>query len=99
MALLVAAVAFGSDAPEFTISLKDHRFSPAELQVPAGQRVKLIVRNLDAPAAEFESYELVREKVVKGHAEIVVYIGPLTARSYHYYDDFDHDATGVITAK
>lgn len=33
---------------EISISIKDHRFTPAEVRVPAGQKGKLIVSNLGA---------------------------------------------------
>src|SRR5258708_27096137 len=49
--------------PEFTLSIRDHRFDPRELQVPAGVKIRLIVKNLDATPEEFESNELHREKV------------------------------------
>jgi len=99
MWVLVTSVCEAAGSPEFVVTLQNHQFSPPELIVPARQKVKLIVKNLDPTAAEFESYELVREKVVEGRSEIVVYIGPLAPGSYHYYDDLHHDAKGVITSK
>ena len=57
--------------------IKNHRFEPALLKVPAGQRVKLVVHNQDATPEEFESHGLNREKVVPGGAKATIYIGPL----------------------
>jgi hypothetical protein len=39
-ALAFAGLAFAADVPEFTLTIKDHKFEPAELTVPAGQKLK-----------------------------------------------------------
>src|SRR5271169_7249762 len=59
--------------PEFSLAIKDHRFVPAELQVPAGVKIKLLVKNEDPTPEEFESNELHREKVVAPGQQIVVF--------------------------
>jgi plastocyanin len=95
--LLYSAAA---QADDYSITIKGNQFSPAELTIPAGQKVKITVKNLDATPAEFESYDLNREKVVSGNSEIVVFVGPLKVGSYAYFDDFHRDTTkGTITAK
>ncbi len=82
------------------LTIKDHRFEPAELEVPAGKRIKLIVKNLDSSAEEFESLDLRREKIVAGGSEIFVFIGPLKPGVYEFFGDFHPDtARGHITAK
>lgn len=75
--------------PELKLTLKDHRFSPTELVVPAGQKLKLIVENQDATPEEFESYSLNREKVVSPGGRIVVYVGPLQPGRYEFFGDFN----------
>ncbi|MGH8034000.1 MAG: cupredoxin domain-containing protein, partial [Lysobacterales bacterium] len=40
--------------PEFTLVIKEHRFEPERLEVPANTRVKLIVDNQDSTPEEFE---------------------------------------------
>lgn len=98
LAFLPAAAPAEDGALQLTI--KDHRFTPEELEVPANQKVKLRVRNLDPTAEEFESFELNREKVVAGNAEIILFIGPLAPGRYPYFGDFHRDtATGAIVAK
>ena len=67
--------------------------------MPAGQQIELHVRNADAAAAEFESETLHREKVVPAGKEVVVFIGPLRAGSYEFFDDFNPSARGHIVAK
>ncbi len=95
--LLFAAVAHAED---YVITIKDHQFAPKELTVPAGQKIKLVVKNQDAAPAEFESSDLNREKVVAANGEITVFIGPLDAGRYTYFDDFHRaTTTGVIIAK
>ncbi len=95
---LAGVLAWASDeAPVITI--KDHRFSPEALKIPADKKIKLIVKNEDASAEEFESYELRREKVVSGHDQITLYLGPLKAGRYPYFGDFHQEsAKGVIIA-
>ena len=67
--------------------------------MPAGQKIELHVRNTDAAASEFESAELHREKVVPAGQEIVVFIGPLRAGRYEFFDDFHPSSRGHIVAK
>lgn len=98
--LIFALFSVAARAEDYVITLKDHQFAPQELTVPAGQKVKIIVRNQDATFAEFESSDLNREKVVAGNSEIFMYIGPLDAGRYGYFDDYHRTTTtGVIVAK
>ncbi len=91
---LAAALAFAvptalaADA-EYRLVIKDHRFVPAELAVPAGQKVKLVVENQDATPEEFESYALNREKIVPGNGKIVVFVGPLKPGRYEFFGEFN----------
>jgi len=97
---LVPIAAFAADLPEYKLTIRDHKFAPAELVIPANTKVKLIVVNEDATAEEFESHELNREKVVTGNASINVYVGPLKAGRYPYFGDFHQDtAQGTLIAR
>jgi hypothetical protein len=78
-----------SEPPEFHIVIQDHQFHPAELVVPAGQKLRLTVENRDATPEEFESYDLNREKIVPGHGRIVVFVGPLRPGKYGYFGEFN----------
>jgi hypothetical protein len=82
----------------FKLSLKDHQFAPAKLSVPAGKKFKLVISNQDAQPAEFESFVLHREQVVVGKGEATVYLGPLKAGRYEFFDDFHAAARGAIEA-
>ena len=97
--MMLAAPAW-AETPEFVLTIKDHKFEPAEFEVPANVKVKLIVKNLDPTPEEFESYELNREKVIAGGREAVIFIGPLEPGTYPYFGEFNADtAQGKIIAK
>ena len=99
ISLLLPAAAFAADA-DYTLIIKDHRFQPAELTVPAGKKIKLRVENQDATPEEFESFALNREKVISGNSSATIYIGPLTPGRYPFIGEFHQDtAAGVITAQ
>jgi plastocyanin domain-containing protein len=84
----------------YTLVIKDHGFQPAEIEIPAGQKIALIVKNDDPTPEEFESTELRREKVVPGGEQITVYIGPLKPGRYEFFGDFNpKTARGHIIAK
>ncbi len=60
-----------------TLTIKDHKFTPAEIKVPANKRVTITVVNDDATPEEFESNALKVEKVIAGKSKGIVRIGPL----------------------
>ena len=85
---------------EFKLTIRDHRFEPAELRIPAGKKIKLVIDNQDATPEEFESHELNREKVIPGKSQLPIFIGPLKAGKYPYIGDFNEKtANGVIIAE
>lgn len=102
----VAAVALGAAQlaaaadPEALLVIKNHRFEPAELKVPAGKRVKLTVHNQDATPEEFESKKLGREKIVPGGGKVVLFIGPLKPGKYDFFGEYNEaTAKGVVVAE
>jgi plastocyanin len=98
--LLGALPAFADDTPVQHISIKNKAFVPSEIAIPAGQKVKLIVKNEDNEPAEFESFELHREKVAPANSEVTVFVGPLEAGTYPFFNDFDpKKTTGKIIVK
>ncbi|HET7369266.1 MAG TPA: cupredoxin domain-containing protein [Gammaproteobacteria bacterium] len=99
-ALLAAPAAFAADDTiTYELVVKDHAFQPDKLVVPTGERIKLIIKNEDVTPMEFESYDLGREKVIVGKFTATLYLGPLEAGSYKFFDDFHRAATGTIIAK
>ncbi len=89
-----------ADEDVFTLTIKDHKFTPEQLEIPADKKVKLLVKNEDTTAEEFESSDLRREKVVPGGKEATIYIGPLSAGTYKFIGEY-HEATahGQIIVK
>lgn len=84
----------------FVIVIKDHRMVPAELQVPAGKKVKLLVDNQDPTPEEFESHSLNREKIIPGNTKATIFIGPLKPGSYEFFGEFHQEtAQGRIIVK
>lgn len=99
--LLLAASAAPAAAPaEYTLTLRGHKFVPAQLVVPANAKFKLIVVNEDPTPEEFESHELNREKIVTGKGRITVFLGPLKPGRYPFFGEF-HMATaqGALIAR
>jgi len=88
-----APIARAEDAATVRLSLKDHRFQPAEARAPAGKPITIVISNLDATPAEFESKTLRVEKVVAGGGTITVQIRPLAAGRYRFFDDYHEDTT------
>lgn len=100
VALMASSAAFGADEPSFELSLKDHQFTPSQLTIPAGKRVKITVKNLDATPAEFESHNLKAEKIIPAGKEGSLFIGPLKAGTYGFFDDFHKSETeGTLVAE
>ena len=86
--------------PEFTLVIRDHRFDPAELRVPAGKKIKLIIDNQDASAEEFESHPLNREKVIPANSRATIYVGPLAVGRYPFVGEFNEKtAKGAVIAE
>ena len=101
--LALSVFAFSQNAQaveEFTLRIKDHKFIPDSVEIPAGEKVKLIVMNEDKTPEEFESYELNREKIIRGGGKGVVFIGPLKPGEYPFFGEFNMDsAQGKVIAK
>ena len=98
--LVFANLAQAADPVTVTLTINDHRFSPQEVEVPAGQQIKLVVKNMDKTPEEFESKSLRREKVIAGGAEATILVGPLKPGKYTFYGEY-HESTakGALVAK
>lgn len=97
LALPVSSMAADAEA---TLVIKNHRFEPAELKVPANQRVRLSVHNQDDTAEEFESQSLKREKIVPAKSKAVLFIGPLKPGRYAFVGEYhEASAKGVVVAE
>jgi len=100
LAALLALGPISARADDLTLTLKNHKFSPSEIKVPANKRVKLTVVNDDPTPEEFESHELKVEKVIPGKSKGVVRIGPLKPGRYPFFGEY-HESTakGAVIAQ
>lgn len=86
--------------PSYELSLHDGHFTPALLEVPAGQRFKIVLKNIGQGPAEFESTPLRVEKVLSPGVTTFVVIHPLKPGHYPFFDEFNPQLPeGGILAK
>ncbi|MBL0319472.1 MAG: cupredoxin domain-containing protein [Alphaproteobacteria bacterium] len=98
--LFVFVSSVSAYAQDYQLNIKDHKFTPETLEIPAGKKVKIVIKNQDATPEEFESYELNREKIIKGNSEVSIFVGPLKAGSYPFFGEFHKEiAKGQIIVK
>ncbi|MBF0352726.1 MAG: cupredoxin domain-containing protein [SAR324 cluster bacterium] len=89
-----------AEVPEFRLIIKDHLFEPTQLEIPAGEKIKLIVENQDVTPEEFESHSLNREKIIPAKGKIILFLGPLEKGTYPFVGEFhEESAKGNIIAK
>ncbi len=85
---------------EYLIQIKDHKFEPDFIEIPANQNFKLIIENLDKTLEEFESNDLKKEKLVAAGKKITINIQPLKSGEYKFFGDFHQKtAQGKIIVK
>jgi hypothetical protein len=99
--ILFAIPGQGAD-PEFTIVIRDHRFEPVQVQVPAGKKFRIVIDNQDSSPEEFESYALNREKHIGPNSRVTIFLGPLDPGRYLFEGESKtrgrDPALGVIEA-
>jgi cupredoxin-like protein len=99
----IAAAGFALEVAaedSYGLTIKNHKFIPDTLEIPANARVKLVVKNEDATPEEFDSDNLHREKVVPAGAEAIIFIGPLKPGTYEFKGEYHEDtAKGRVVAK
>jgi high-affinity iron transporter len=101
--LLAGLLAGGREARAddvMQLAFTQHRFVPEHLDVPANVKFRVMVKNNDDTADEFESVDLNREKLVPPGQTVTVFLGPLPPGQYKFFGDFHQDtARGVIVAR
>jgi hypothetical protein len=87
LALGVAALgaARAEDLATYSITLKNHRFTPAEIHVPSGKPFFIVVTNQDDSADEFEMSNPAIEKVVPPGGQGKVRMRPLGAGRFVFF--------------
>ncbi len=81
-----------TDSP-VTLSIQDHRFTPAEVIIPPNVRVEFQVTNHDNTPAEFESDDFSAEKVLPTNEPVKIMVGPLKPGTYEFHDEYHEDVS------
>ncbi len=89
LATAVAPLTVHAELLTYQLSLRDGHFTPALLEVPAGQRFKIVLKNEGQGPAEFESTPLRVEKVLSPGVTTFVVIHPLRPGHYPFFDEFN----------
>lgn len=98
--MLAPFAAKAQSAEEITITLKDHKFVPAEVKAPANKRLTITVINEDPTPEEFESKSMKFEKVIGGKQKGVVRVSPLKPGKYEFFGEYHEDtAKGTLIAE
>jgi len=91
--------AYGQDAP-LALTLKAHKFMPAEIHVKANEPSMIVLTNGDDTPEEFDSTSLKVEKVVAGHSDGNVRLRPLAPGRYPFMGEYHSEtAQGVVIAE
>ena len=100
--LFAGGVCAAPAAPEpqvVTLVLKNHRFVPDLVEVPAGQRIRIDLDNQDGASEEFDSEDLRVEKDVTPYGKVSFVVGPLNPGTYSFMGELHADtASGTIKA-
>jgi plastocyanin len=100
LAVAVAGAHLAAADSGIAVTIKNHKFTPAEIHVPAGKPATLNIRNEDATAEEFDSSALKIEKVIGGGGEGSVRLRPLDPGRYPFMGEYHSDtAKGVVIAE
>ena len=100
LAAISAAHAQAPALPEHALAIEQHKFSPEELKVKAGQAFVLVITNKDTTPEEFESKELRVEKIIPANKTLKLRMPALKAGTYKFFGEY-HEATaqGRIVAE
>ena len=92
---LACTHANAEDLLSYTVTLSKGRISPATLEVPAGKRIKLVLRNEGPSPSEFENLDMHIEKILAPGAQSFVVLSSMRAGTYRFIDEFHPDAGGL----
>ncbi len=85
--------------PTVVLTLKNHRYEPAVLTVPAGRKIHVHLINQDGAMEEFDSNDLKVEEEVTPHGQTDFTVGPLRPGSYAFMGEaHPTTAAGRLTA-
>lgn len=78
--------------PAYALMIKDGRFMPDTLTVPARTRFKIVITNQGPGAEEFESKRLRKESVIAEGVTRSIVFAPLKPGRYRFFGDFHPDS-------
>ena len=81
-----------TDVINVDLIIKNHKFEPEILELPAGEKIRITVHNQDATIEEFESIDLKREKIIPGKSKAIIILAPLKPGEYKFFGEF-HEET------
>lgn len=84
------------ELPTFEVVAKEGRLFPERLEVPIGQRIKLVVKNQGKSPIEFENLAMRIEKVLAPGATSFVVLPKLKPGEYEFIDEFHMDTGKMI---
>jgi Cupredoxin-like domain len=102
LAAILSLVSTGAMCDDNIVSmtLQDHKFTPAEIHVKANRPTTVTLTNNDDQTEEFDSTSLKIEKIVTGHAAGRMRWRPLAPGHYPFMGEFHSDtAQGVVVAE
>ncbi len=95
-ALATVAGASAAETATYPVVVRDGRIEPARLEVPAGVKIKLTIRNEGPGPCEFENLDLRVEKVLAPGASSFVVLHPLRPGSYRFFDEFHPETSEMV---
>ncbi len=97
---LLLSVSAHAALPAYKLTIKDGRFEPETITVPARTRFKIVITNQGPGPEEFESKELRKESVIAEGVTRSIVFAPLKPGRYRFFGEFHPDtAEGHIVAK
>src|SRR5580658_1245920 len=96
----IPAPANAEEPATIEVTLKDHKFSPAEIHVPTGKPVILRITNQDDTVEEFDSTARQVEKVIVGGHYATVRLRPLGPGRFPFMGEYHSEtAKGVVISE
>lgn len=84
-----------SSLPSFLVEVRDGRFTPGRIEIPARRRVRIELVNHGPGPLEFENDEMGIEKVLGAGGRSFVVLPPLQPGRHEISDEFN-PITGVL---
>ncbi|MCO6505334.1 MAG: cupredoxin domain-containing protein [Snodgrassella sp.] len=86
--ILTSFSILADDKVTLELKMKDGDMIPLVLHAPANKIIRIKVSNIGKGPVEFESTQLIKEKVLAPGASSVIVIAPKKPGNYIFFDDF-----------